>query len=96
MDAIANRAALHMEAERFHEIPEAAAILLNRHGVYRQAKVFRRGKEVYAGVGAGFLRLFANGGTSTPYTRYLALDLPNVEMTEDNLGRLLLAEAARG
>ena len=42
--------------ERFHVIEDAAAILVSK-GVYRQAKVYRRGKELFAAYGAGFVRL---------------------------------------
>lgn len=49
----------------FHEIPDAFAILRSR-GVYRQAKLFRRGEQVYAAWGAGFVRLLGGSGTTVP------------------------------
>ena len=49
----------------FHEIPEGVVILRSK-GVYRQAKVFRRGERVYAAWGSGFVRLCGGGGTSVP------------------------------
>jgi hypothetical protein len=79
--------------ERFHEIPDGAAILVTRAGVYRQVKIFRRGGEVYAGHGTGFLRLFKGGGTSTPHIRYAGLDLAGLRSDEDSLGRLLIGGA---
>lgn len=78
------------EVQRFHEIADAAAILCNKQGVYRQAKVFRRGAEIYAGHGSGFIRLFGNGGTSQPHTKHIGLDLGSLKFAEDRLGRLLL------
>ncbi|PBB75187.1 hypothetical protein CK227_10370 [Mesorhizobium sp. WSM4308] len=76
--------------ERFHEIPDAAAILVTQAGVYRQVKLYRRGDEVYAGQGTGFIRLFRNGGTSTPHTKYAGLDLAGLRADEDRLGRLII------
>lgn len=53
--------------ERFHVIDDAAAILVSK-GVYRQAKVYRRGKELFAAYGTGFIRIYKNG-TSLPNVR---------------------------
>jgi hypothetical protein len=78
--------------ERFHEVPDGAAILISKTGVYRQVKVFRRGCEIYAGAGNGFLRLFRNGGTSAPHTRYVGLDLAGMVAKEDALGRVLIED----
>ncbi len=78
--------------ERFHEIPDAAAILCTKKGVYRQVKVFRKGKEPYAGYGSGFIRLYHDGGTSVPDMRYVGLDLNGAAVTKDALGRLVLSE----
>lgn len=50
---------------RFHIIDDAA-VILRRQGVFRQAKVFRRGRDVYAALGGGFIGLYAGGGTSVP------------------------------
>ncbi len=76
--------------ERFHEIADGAAILCTKQGVYRQVKVFSRGGEIYAGHGNGFIRLFRDGNTSTPHTRYVGLDLAGKTTDEDGLGRLLI------
>ncbi|TPN26601.1 hypothetical protein FKO01_25335 [Mesorhizobium sp. B2-3-3] len=88
LHAAISSAAIGME--RFHEIPDGAAILVTKAGVYRQVKIFSRGGEVYAGHGTGFIRLFKNGGTSTPTIRYAGLDLAGHKTSEDALGRLLL------
>ena len=66
----------------FHEIPDAQVILRSK-GVYRQAKLFRRGEDVFAAWGSGFIRLLAAGGTTVPTVHYLDLaqggDKPIVE-----------------
>lgn len=55
----------------FHEIPDAQVILRSK-GVYRQAKLFRRGEDVFAAWGSGFIRLLSAGGTTVPAVHYLA------------------------
>lgn len=80
--------------DRFHEIPDAAAILCNKNGVYRQTKVFRKGNEPYAGYGTGFVRLYHDGGTSIPNMRYVGLDLNGAVVTKDALGRLYISGGA--
>lgn len=59
---------------RFHIIDDAAVILRSR-GVYRQAKVYLRGADLYAGHGAGFIRLYAGGGTGLPSVSWDDIDL---------------------
>lgn len=59
--------------DMFHEIPEAQAILVSS-GTYRQVALYRRGEGVYAKSGAGFIRLFPMGGTSTPATRWVEFE----------------------
>ena len=49
----------------FHEVPDAQVVLRSK-GVYRQAKVFRRGADVYAAWGSGFIRLLSGSGTTVP------------------------------
>lgn len=75
--------------ERFHIIEDAAAILVSR-GVYRQAKVYRRGKELFAGHGGGFIRLYREG-TSLPNVRLDAIDVPGKRINFDALGKASLA-----
>lgn len=53
----------------FHQI-EDCFVVLRCKGVFRQAKVFRRGKHVYAAAGAGFLRLLNRGATTRPETTW--------------------------
>jgi hypothetical protein len=78
----------------FHQIDDAFVILCSR-GVYRQAKVFQRDGDVYAGYGNGFVRLYASSnGTSVPHVSWMdAHGVP--EMLPDRLGRMALAPAVR-
>lgn len=57
-------------------VVEGAVVVLVSRGVYRQAKVFLRDGEVYAGWGGGFVRLTANGGTTVPTVSWREFDLP--------------------
>lgn len=57
-------------------VVEGAAVVLVSRGVYRQAKVFLRDGEVYAGWGSGFVRLTADGGTTVPTVSWREFDLP--------------------
>ena len=61
--------------KRFHVIDDAAVVLRSK-GVFRQAKVYRRGEDLYAGFGNGFVRLLGNGGTSCPNVSWEETDAP--------------------
>lgn len=58
----------------FHEIPEAQIVTRSK-GVYKQVKLYRRGGDLYAGHGSGFVRLLAGGGTSAPNVSWQDPDL---------------------
>ena len=73
-----------MASELFHVVDDAQCILAGSNGVYRQAKVYRRGNALYAGYGSGFVRLYKTG-TSVPSIRVEALI--GVTATYDGLGR---------
>lgn len=60
---------------RFHIVDDAAVILRSK-GVYRQAKVYRRGDDLYAGFGAGFIGLRRNGGTTLPSVSWEDIEAP--------------------
>ena len=47
---------------------EDGFVITYSNGVYRQAKLYRRGDgcDLYAGVGNGFVRLLQNSGTTAP------------------------------
>jgi hypothetical protein len=65
----------------FHEIPEGAVILRTRGGVFRQAKVYRRGEHIYAGHAGGFVRLLRYSGTSVPTTTWWEIEADGVDTT---------------
>ena len=71
----------------FTAIPDGHAIIYSR-GVYRQAPLFARGDQVYAKVGAGYIRLMQNGVTTSPAFKIADIDLP-VEYVEAQ-GRITL------
>lgn len=64
--------------ELFHVIEDGAAILRSR-GVFRQCKIYRRAKSIYAGYGAGFIRLTQGGGTSVPNVSWVGVAGPGVD-----------------
>lgn len=68
--------------DRFHIIDDGAAILFSK-GVYRQAKVYRRGKDVFAGYGAGFIKLGTATLTSLPAVAYYGLEGEGVSRAHD-------------
>lgn len=63
--------------ERFHIIDDAAAVLRSK-GVYRQAKVYRRGNDVYAGWGNGFIRLLRGSATTHPNVSWDGIEADGV------------------
>lgn len=67
----------------FHVI-EDKAVILRANGTYRQAKAYRRGGMLFAGYGAGFVRLLKAPGTSNPNVSWEETDVPH---TFDTLGR---------
>lgn len=82
---------------RFHIIDDAAVIMRSK-GVYRQAKVFVRGDGLYAGHGAGFVRLYAGGGTSVPTLSWDDIDIGQGSATAiptDQHGKLLAPTSVR-
>ncbi len=64
--------------ERFHVIEEGAAILRVKGGLYRQAKVYRRGRDVFVALGGGFVRLLSRSGTTRPDVTWLDLEADGV------------------
>jgi len=63
--------------QRFHVIDEGAVILRSK-GVYRQAKVFRRGQDVFAGWGMGFIKLGPRSGTTNPNVSWEGVEAEGV------------------
>jgi len=60
--------------ELFTIIDDAFAIM-HGNGVYKQAKLYRRGKRIYAAHGAGFIGLRTDGATSIPNARWEELSI---------------------
>ena len=75
---------------KFHIIEDGAVILRSR-GVFKQAKLYRRGRELYAGYGGGFVRLYKDG-TSVPALQMLDLDAAGAKTVLDAHGRWWLVE----
>ena len=64
----------------FHIVDEGAAIIRLRGRRYRQVKVYRRGKDVYAAIGSDFVRLLAHGGTTDPHVGWLGVEGPWIKL----------------
>jgi hypothetical protein len=65
--------------ELFHIIDDGVAHIRSK-GLYRQAKVYRRGQDVFAGYGGGFVKLGPNKGTSRPEISWDAVEAPGVQL----------------
>ena len=51
--------------ELFHVVDDAFVILRTR-GVYKQAKLYLKGNDYYAGVAGGYVRILRYNATSNP------------------------------
>lgn len=67
--------------ELFHIIDDGVVVLRLRGKRFRQTKVYRRGTQVYAGIGAEFIRLIAHGGTSDPQIGWLDIEAEGVTLS---------------
>lgn len=65
--------------ELFHVIDDGVVHLRSK-GVYRQTKVFRRGADVFAAYGGGYIRLLAGHGTTRPDVSWDDMDAPGVHL----------------
>ena len=72
----------------FKQIQGENAIIV-RSGVYRQCDLYERAGEIFARVGNGFVRLYADGSTSQPKTSITVLAF-NGNLFADRLGRLTI------
>lgn len=61
----------------FHPIEGAQAVIYCKPGSYRQVSLYERGGHLYAKHGSGFVRVYAEGGTSHPNVR---CDPNNIDM----------------
>ncbi len=71
----------------FTKIEGENAILLSG-GVYQQVDVYERLGALYAKCGGGFVRLYSNGNTSKPTTKFETLAYSG-PLFSDKLGRLM-------
>jgi hypothetical protein len=78
----------------FTQIEGEAAILVQK-GVYKQVDLYRRDGALYAKASGGFIKLFADGSTTSAATRLdtLSYDGP---LFKDPLGRLLVDPGIKG
>lgn len=64
----------------FHVIDDGVAILRIRGRVYKQAKIYHRGEDVFAAYGGGYIRLTRGSGTTVPEVSCEAVEGPGVEI----------------
>ena len=76
--------------QRFTIIDDEAA-LLTAGGVYKQAKLYRLGEDLFAGHGSGFIGLRPNGATSVPHVRWQEISIP---YRQEGIGRLKLEKGS--
>ncbi|MEM8626046.1 MAG: hypothetical protein AAGG47_21370 [Pseudomonadota bacterium] len=70
-----------MSERLFHAIEGGQVVVRKKPGTYLQADLYRRKRQLYAKVGSGFVRLYADGGTSMPGISYDPEDI-NLEDTD--------------
>lgn len=75
-----------MRMSMFQEVEGENAILVS-NGIYRQCNLYKRDESLYAKIGTGFVRLYADGSTSQAKTRLEALAYGG-PVYADRLGRL--------
>lgn len=59
---------------RLFEVSDDYVVLVTLRGVYRQAKIARRGAELYAAIPGGYVRLYGNRTTSNPGLRWVEIE----------------------
>lgn len=71
--------------ELFHEMPDELAIIRLRGGVYKQAKLFRRGDQVFVAAAGGYVRVLKKFGDTwgTSYPTITVIDM------SDKIARLV-------
>lgn len=72
----------------FHVIPDAYATLRSR-GVFRQSKLYMRGKQLYAAYGGGYVGLRRDYGTTVPHVRWEYVEI-------EELGEIVEEKGASG
>jgi len=64
-----------------------AYVWIRTKGVYKQADLYARGRQLFAKVGSGYVRLSAHSATSSPNTVWLELDPGDCAMIDEPKGR---------
>lgn len=76
----------------FQEVEGEAAVLVE-NGVYKQVPVYKRDGYLYAKIGGGFVRLFADGSTTKAKCRLDTLTWDNPKaLGKDTLGKLCVLQ----
>ncbi len=73
----------------FH-IVEDSQVILRSKGVFRQVAAFRRGDELFAKWGSGFIKLVPGGGTTVPSVSWVELDTGSLAYTKTPNGLKIL------
>lgn len=69
-----------MPVDLFHIVEGAQAILYSG-GVFKQVKVYRRGADLYAAHGGGFVKMLGHNGTTHPRVSWRDLHHSSTEIT---------------
>ena len=79
--------------ELFHLIEEGVAILRAKGRIFKQTKIYRRGEDVFAPWGGGFIKLSRGGGTALPDLTVIEIEGPGVVIVQ-GVPKFVDAEAA--
>lgn len=71
--------------ELFSTIPDCH-VIVHQGGVYKQLPLARRGDELYAAVGSGFVDLRGRGSTTHPKMRWIGIDYSTAAVRIDMTG----------
>lgn len=74
---------------------EGQVAVIVENGVYKQADLFGRDGYLYAKIGSGFVRLYADGSTTKAKCRIDALHV-DAALYQDRLGRMCDASVTGG
>lgn len=79
----------------FQEVVGEAAVLI-QNGVYYQVPVYKRNGYLFAKVGGGFVRLYADGSTTKARCRLETLTWENAETLGSEFGKLCVLPEVKG
>lgn len=72
------------------QIVETEQAIVSENGTYKQADLYQRDGLLYAKIGSGYVRLYADGTTTKPKVRLDFLTGP-IDVARDVCGRLCIA-----